>query len=55
MSISPRNHEVRNHDVNNDGNHSRTFHLSPKLEFSGFDGSNPRIWVKKCKRDLIAV
>ncbi|KAH9605981.1 hypothetical protein KSS87_012166 [Heliosperma pusillum] len=50
LPAPPRNHEVRIHDTNNDGNHSRIFHLSPKLEFPVFDGSNPRIWVKKCKR-----
>ncbi|XP_056690204.1 uncharacterized protein [Spinacia oleracea] len=35
-----------------DGNASKTFGYNPKISFPKFDGSNSRVWIKKCKSYL---
>ncbi|XP_074297855.1 uncharacterized protein LOC141628647 [Silene latifolia] len=45
-------------NINNNGGtregipqqNTRNFNFNPRVEFPVFDGSNPRIWVKKCKK-----
>ena len=32
------------------GGAGNVFKFLPKIEFPGFDGSNPRNWIKKCGR-----
>ncbi|XP_074271204.1 uncharacterized protein LOC141595129 [Silene latifolia] len=51
---------LQNNGINNNINdgcqegiphqNTRNFNFNPKVEFPVFDGSNPRIWVKKCKK-----
>ncbi|XP_056692219.1 uncharacterized protein [Spinacia oleracea] len=43
---SSDSHSTGSHNDRNP--HSRTLGMNPKLSFPKFDGSNPRIWVKKC-------
>jgi len=53
MSVLPKERasELNSDGSNFDPNHSRNaFKFLPRLEFPVFDGSNPRVWIKKCSR-----
>jgi len=45
--ISELNSDGSNSDANSSGN---AFQFLPRIEFLVFDGTNPRIWIKKCER-----
>jgi len=46
----------RTREVNSDGSYSdannsrNAFKFLPRIEFPVFEGTNPRIWIKKCER-----
>jgi len=37
-------------EIDNDHQPRSNLHFNPKIEFPGFDGHNPREWIKKCTR-----
>jgi len=46
-----RSNEVNSDGSNFDGNNSgNAFKFLPRIEFPVFDGTNPRVWIKKCGR-----
>ncbi|XP_021846729.2 uncharacterized protein [Spinacia oleracea] len=42
--------DTNRHQTTREGNSAKTFGYNPKLSFPKFDGTNSRVWIKKCSR-----